>query len=297
MTDHRSGFVALVGRPNTGKSSILNRLIGQKLSIVTRKAQTTRHRILGVLNRDDAQVVIVDTPGMHRGESRRLNKTMNRAAADAAADADVIVFVCEALRWTGEDTAALAKAMNAGPPVIAVVNKTDLAKPKQKLLPFLQELSARADFAELIPVSAQRGDNLDALMDAVVAMLPEGPPLYPEDQLSDRSEDFRTAELVREKLTTLLHEELPYGLSVEVERREQVEDRTVLHVVIYVERASHKAMVIGRGGSVLKEVGSRARRELSAMLDTRVHLELWVKVREGWPDDQRALKELGYDEG
>ena len=284
MAEHRSGFVAMLGRPNTGKSSILNRLLGEKLSIVTHKAQTTRHRIIGVLNREDAQVVLVDTPGLHRGQKRRLNRSMNRTATEAAEDADVVLVVCEALRWTDEDEAVLAKAVASGRPVVAAVNKADLAKPKEKLLPYLQQLSERHDFAEIVPVSARRGTNLDALMDAVVRQLPEGPPLYPADQLG-------------EKLTVLLHEELPYGLTVEVERRERAEDQEIVHVAIYVERSAHKAMVIGKGGQVLKQVGQRARREIAALLDSRVHLELWVKVREGWPDDKRALKELGYDEG
>ena len=294
--DHRAGFAALIGRPNVGKSTLLNALIGSKLSIVTPKPQTTRHRVLGLVNRPDAQIAFVDTPGLHRQEGRALNRAMNRAAAAAAMDADLILYVVEALRFGDEDEMALERARAAGRPVIAVVNKVDRANPRDKLLPYLAQLSTRHDFAELVPLSALVAADARRLLDLIVRHLPQSPPLFPPEQLTDRSQNFRIAEIIREKLTLELSEELPYGIAVEVEATGEEEDgQLVVSAVIWVDRSGHKPIVIGARGERLKRVGSAARRELNELLQRRLHLQLWVKVREDWADSAQALRQLGVD--
>lgn len=298
MTDetHRCGYVAIVGRPNVGKSTLLNALIGEKLSIVTPRPQTTRHRILGIDTRPDAQIVYVDTPGLHRGGRKALNRAMNRAAAASLQDADAVLFLVEAQRWQEEDDDVLERAVACRRPVIAVVNKIDRVKPRSLLLPYIAELAARADFADVVPVSARRGENLDRLRSLLLAHLPPGPPLFDADQVSDRGDAFRYAEIVREKLMTRLRDELPYGVTVEIERMEDDGDLRRVAAVVWVERDSHKAIVIGRGGAQLKECGTQARRELERLAGRRVHLELWVRVRENWSDSDRELQRLGLDE-
>ena len=293
---HRAGIVALAGRPNVGKSTLVNALVEQKVSIVTAKPQTTRHRILGIVTRPAAQVVLVDTPGLHTAARRALNQYMNRTAASAVADADLALFLVEGTRWTGEDQAALDRLLRIGRPMIAVVNKIDKVRPTERLLPFLAELGKRAPFLEIVPVSALRGTNLKRLLEVVAAHLPPGPPLYPADQVTDRSERFLAAEIVREKLTLALSAELPYGLSVEVEAYEVAPDgRVSIAAVIWVEREGQKAIVIGEKGERLKGVGRAARLELKRRLSVPVHLELWVKVKQNWADDERALRSLGYE--
>lgn len=293
---HRCGAVALVGRPNVGKSTLLNALVGQKISIVTPKPQTTRHRIAGVLTRPGYQVTFLDTPGLHRGSSRRLNQAMNRAALGALAEADLLLFVVDATRWTGEDDAALERVRASGRPVLLVVNKVDRVRPRERLLPLLEGLSGKHPFLEVVPVSALRADNLERLATVVAGHLPEAPPAWPEEQVTDRPERFLAAEVVREKLTRVLRDELPYGLTVEIERWEEEEDgRLLLGAVIWVEREGQKRIVIGEGGKVLKQVGQAARLELNELLERRVHLELWVKVREHWADSEAALRQFGYD--
>ena len=293
---HRSGYVALAGRPNVGKSTLINALVEQKVSIVTAKPQTTRHRILGIVNRPAAQIVLVDTPGLHTNAKRALNRLMNRTAAHAVAEADVTLFLSEGTRWSAEDQAALDRVLRIGRPVVAVVNKVDRVRPTARLLPFLAELAKRAQFAELVPVSALKGTNLDRLLDVVAALLPAAPPLYPADQVTDRIERFLAAEIIREKLTLALSAELPYGLSVEVEAYETSADgRVSIAAVIWVERKGQKAIVIGEKGERLKNIGRAARLDLKAMLETPVYLELWVKVKENWADDDRALRSLGYE--
>lgn len=294
--DHRAGFAALIGRPNVGKSTLLNALIGSKLSIVTPKPQTTRHRVIGLVNRPDAQIAFVDTPGLHRMEGRALNRAMNRAAAAAAMDADLILFVVEALRFGDEDELALERARAASRPVIAVVNKVDRANPREKLLPYLAQLATRHDFVEVVPLSALVAADSRRLLDLIVRHLPPSPPLFPPEQLTDRSENFRISEIIREKLTLELNEELPYGIAVEVEATGEEDDgQLVVSAVIWVDRSGHKPIVIGARGERLKRVGSAARRELNELLGRRLHLQLWVKVREDWADSAQALRQLGVD--
>jgi GTP-binding protein Era len=301
VSTHRAGFAALVGRPNVGKSTLLNALIGRKLSIVTPRPQTTRHRILGVLNRPDAQIAFVDTPGLHQGGARALNRAMNRTASSALADADVAIFVVESLKWTAEDDLALSRVRDCGRPAIAVVTKIDRVRPKERLLPFLEQLAARFTFRAIVPVSAPAGDNLDALCDAVVAELPESPPLFGPDDVTDRDVRFRIAEIVREKLTTEVNQEVPYGIAVEVESLSEGESegerpgQLEISTVIWVDREGQKPIVIGAGGERLKRVGRAARREINALLGRRVHLVLWVKVRENWADNAQALRALGME--
>jgi GTP-binding protein Era len=296
-TGHRAGFAALIGRPNGGKSTLLNALTGSKVSIVTPKPQTTRHRVLGLVNLPHAQIAFVDTPGLHRKEGRALNRAMNRAAAAAAMDADLVVFVVEALRFGDEDELALQRAKAANRPVIAVVNKVDRVKPREKLLPFLARLAERHDFAEVVPLSALKEEDARRLAGVIARHLPESPPMFPPDQVTDRGQNFRIAEIIREKLTLELEEELPYGIAVEVEATGEEEDgQLVVSAVIWVEKAGHKPIVIGARGERLKRVGSAARRELNQLLGRRLHLQLWVKVREDWADNAQALRQLGVEE-
>jgi GTP-binding protein Era len=293
---HRAGFAAIVGRPNVGKSTLLNALLGSKVSIVTAKPQTTRHRILGLLNRPDYQLALVDTPGIHDGHRRMLNQYMNRSATASLDDADVIVFVVEAMRWTDEDERVLLRVKRAGRPAVLVINKVDRAKPKSRLLPYVEEIAKRHEFSAVVPLSALKQDNLARLPDVIGALLPEGPPMFPAEQVTDRSDRFRAAEIVREKLTMRLQEELPYGLAVEIERMEDLEDgRLAVNAVIWVERPGQKAIVIGEAGALLKEVGRAARLDLNRLFGRRVHLELWVKVKENWADSAAALRSFGYE--
>jgi GTP-binding protein Era len=292
---HRCGFAALIGRPNVGKSTLLNALTGRKLSIVSPKPQTTRHRVLGLVNLPEAQIAFVDTPGLHRQEGRALNRAMNRTAAAAALDADVILFVVEALRFGDEDELALARARDAGRPIIAVVNKVDAVHPRERLLPFLAQLAARQEFADVVPVSALKESDMQLLAGIIARHLPESPALFPADQVTDRSENFRISEIIREKLTLELNEELPYGIAVEVEGVGEEDGQMVVAAVIWVDRTGQKPIVIGARGERLKRVGSAARRELNELLGRRLHLTLWVKVREDWADSAQALRQLGME--
>jgi len=296
MSGFRSGFVALAGRPNVGKSTLLNAFVGQKLSIVTPRPQTTRNRLIGLLQLPDAQIAFVDTPGLHLGQRRALNRAMNRTAAAALGDSDLVLLVLEALKWTDEDELALERIRDAHRPVIAVVNKVDRVHPRERLLPYMAQLARRHDFRQIVPVSARRGSNLDDLKRVIVAELPLGEAMFPADQLTDRSRDFRITEAIREKLTLELVEELPYGIAVEIEQIETREDGQLrVAAVIWVDRAGHKPIVIGADGSRLKRVGRAARLELNHLLGGRFHLTLWVKVREDWADDVRALQHLGLE--
>jgi len=294
MSEYRCGFVALVGRPNVGKSTILNRLVGQKVSITSRRPQTTRHRILGIKTMADAQIVFVDTPGLHARQPRAMNRYLNRAAADSLHDVDVVVLVLEGTRWLEDDDWVLEKLRQLSCPVIAVINKIDRVADKKALLPYLDELAHKRDFAALIPVCARTGAHLDELEAAVRNYLPESPPLFPEDQVTDRSERFLAAELVREKLFRKLGEEVPYGLTVEIESFKNDERTLHIHALIWVEKSGHKAMVIGAKGERLKAVGREAREDMEKIFGQKVFLQLWVKVKEGWADDERALHSLGY---
>ncbi|MEQ8263044.1 GTPase Era [Pseudohaliea sp.] len=292
----RAGYVALVGRPNTGKSTLLNYLVGQKLSITSRKPQTTRHQILGIRSEAGWQAVYVDTPGMHTGGERAINRVMNRAARSVLADVDVVIMVVDRTAWTDEDERVLEQVRASGAPVILAVNKVDLLADKRVLLPHLEALSQRADFAAIVPLSALREHNLDELDAEVLKLLPAGDFFFPEDQVTDRTERFLAAEIVREKITRQLGDELPYATAVEIE--EFAEDRGVLHIsaLVLVERRGQKRIVIGEGGSRLRAIGTEARKDMERLFDQKVMLRLWVKVRAGWADDERALKSLGYDE-
>ena len=291
----RAGFAALVGRPNVGKSTLLNALVGEKLSIVTPRPQTTRHRILGILTTADAQIAFVDTPGLHHTENRALNKAMNRTATAALEDADLVVLVLEAGRFTSEDQLALERIVRAQRPAIAAVNKIDLVRPRAKLLPYLAELAARHAFLEVVPVAAVKADGLAELTRAIAAHLPLSPPLFPDGERTDKSLAFRIAETIREKLTLELNQEVPYGIAVEVERLAEEEGQLMVDAAIWVDRAGQKPIVIGAKGARLKRVGRAARLALNELLQRRVHLTLWVKVRENWADNARALKELGLE--
>jgi len=294
----RCGIAALVGRPNVGKSTLMNALLGHKVSIVSPRPQTTRTRIHGVLTRPGLQVIFADLPGIHSKQPRAINRYMNRMALSSLADSDVNLFVIEALRWTDEDERALAELRQAGRPILLLVNKADRARPKDRLLPFIAEISRKADFAEIVPLSALKRVNLEQLPEVIGRYLPESPMLYPPDQLTDASDRFMAAEIIREKLTRRLQEELPYGIVVEIEGIGEAEDepgKLVVQAVIWVERTGQKAIVIGKGGELLKEVGRAARLDLKQHFGQPVHLELWVKVREGWSDDENALRKFGFE--
>ena len=289
-----AGFVALVGRPNVGKSTLLNALLGQKISIATRKPQTTRHRILGIHQRDDAQIVYVDTPGLHERGRTAMNRYMNEAASSALGDVDVIVFLIEAGRWTEADEQVLRRLQAVDTPVIAVINKADRLRDKNHLLPEIEAMSKRFGFLAVVPISALKSDNLQALEDALIERLPAGPPLFPRDQVTDRDERFMATELVREQLTLMLGDELPYASTVEIEAFEQEGQLRRIAVIIWVERVGQRRIVIGEGGEQTKRIGAAARHQMEHLFGGRVYLKLWVKVREGWSDDARMLKSLGY---
>ena len=294
-TEFRSGFAALVGRPNVGKSTLLNALVGEKLSIVTPRPQTTRHRILGILTLPAAQIAFVDTPGLHVKASRALNKAMNRTATAALEDADLVVLVTEAPKWNDEDQLALERIVRSGRPAIAAVNKIDRLRPRERLLPYLAQLAARHAFLAIVPVSALKAENIEDLRNTIAAHLPHSPALFPDGELTDRSLSFRIAETIREKLTFELNQEVPYGIAVEVERLGEEDGQLAVDAAIWVERDGQKPIVIGARGERLKRVGRAARLALNTMLGRRVHLNLWVKVRENWADSARALKELGLE--
>ncbi len=293
--DFRCGFAALVGRPNVGKSTLLNALVGQKLSIVTPRPQTTRHRIIGLVQLPNAQIAFVDTPGLHRHARRALNKAMNRTAAAALEDADLLVWVVEALAWTAEDQLVLERIVRSGRPTLVAVNKVDQVHPKERLLPYLQQLGERHPFQALVPVSALKGSGIEPLRDAIVARLPHSPPLFDQDQLTDRGLQFRIAEMIREKLTLELNQEVPYGIAVQVERLAEEDGQLAVDAAIWVDREGQKPIVIGARGERLKRVGTSARLALNGLLGRRLHLTLWVKVRENWADNARALKDLGLE--
>lgn len=292
----KSGFVALLGRPNVGKSTLINGFLGERLNIVTPKPQTTRHRIAGIYTDDECQIVFLDTPGVHKGESKALNRYMNRVATNTLAEADVVLVLIQALKLTQEDRHVLKLAANTGAPTILAINKVDLVDDKTRLLPFLQQVAELGSFDAVMLISALKESGCDALKDAVVKLLPEQGLLYAPDQLTDKSEKFLAAEMVREQLTLLLDQELPYRITVEIEQFQRDESRLNINALIWVERDSHKGIVVGKGGSMLKNVGIRARKQMQTFFQCPVHLELWVKVREHWSDDERQLRAFGYDD-
>ena len=290
------GYIAIIGRPNVGKSTLMNRVLGQKISITSRKPQTTRHRIIGIKTTAAAQMIFVDTPGLHHGGKRTMNRLMNRAALDSLSDVDVILFVIEASQWTAEDQSILDRLKTIHIPVMLVLNKIDQVDDKAALLPQIDQWSGSSDFVEIVPLSARNGDNIERLEQLVQQHLPVSMPLYPEDQVTDRSERFIAAELIREKLMRRLGQELPYALAVEIEQF--VEEGKLLRIsaLIWVERDSQKAIVIGKNGAGLKSIGKQARVDMEHIFGRKVFLQLWVKVKDKWSDDERMLKGLGYSE-
>ena len=296
MTEQRCGMVAIVGRPNVGKSTLLNHLLGQKLSITSRKPQTTRHQVLGVSTVGNTQLVYVDTPGMHLGQSKAINRAMNKAAASALNDVDLTLFLCDRTKWTEEDDFVLELVGRQRTPVALVINKVDLMEQKNELLPFTEGLSARCEFNAVFPVSALRAQGLDELANYVATQAPAGPHLFPEDQITDRSQRFLAAELVREKIVRQLGDELPYSTAVEIEAFKHDERGVLLiNALILVERDGQKKILIGESGGRLKSIGTSARRDMERAFDSKVMLKLWVKVKSGWSDDVRALKALGLN--
>ncbi|CUU51831.1 putative GTPase Era [Actinobacillus pleuropneumoniae] len=289
------GFIAIVGRPNVGKSTLLNKILGQKISITSRKAQTTRHRIVGIHTEDQYQAIYVDTPGLHIEEKRAINRLMNRAASSAIGDVDLIIFVVEGTKWTDDDEMVLNKLRAAKAPVVLAINKVDNIKEKDELLPHITELSKKFDFAEILPISAQRGKNVHILQKIVRKSLREGGHHFPEEYVTDRSQRFMASEIIREKLMRFTGEELPYSVTVEIEQFKLNERGTYeINGLILVEREGQKKMVIGAKGQKIKTIGMEARADMERLFDNKVHLELWVKVKAGWADDERALRSLGY---
>ncbi len=294
MSETRSGQIAIIGRPNVGKSTLLNALIGEKLSIVSRRAQTTRHRIMGILTRGDTQYVFVDTPGFQTRYGNALNQVMNRGVRQALAEVDVVLFVVEAGRLDERDR-AVRQLVPSDCPLIIVVNKIDQLKDKARLLPFLADLAREGDFAAIVPVSATRGAQLDELLAETRKHLPNNEFLFGEDEITDRSERFLAAEYVREKLFRLIGDELPYAATVEVEKFVVDGELRRISAAIVVDRAGHKAIIIGSGGETVKRIASEARQDMERMFGGPVFLEVFVKVKSGWADDERLLKSLGYE--
>lgn len=297
---HRSGSIAVIGRPNVGKSTLTNALVGSKVSIVSNRPQTTRHRLLGIATFPEGQIALVDTPGLHKQEGKfsasAMSKVMNRAARGALEDVDAAVLVIEAGRWDEADTLAYNVLSDTGIPVMLVVNKVDQIKAKAELLPFLSRVTRERTFASVHLVSALKRNGLEQLVKDMLALLPEAPPMFGEDEITDRSQRFMAGELLREQLMRQLGNELPYATTVEIERFAEEEGLLRIGAVIWVERESQKSIVIGKGGARLKEIGSKARLQMERMFDAKVFLETWVRVREGWSGDAAALKAFGYNE-
>lgn len=293
--DFKCGYIAIIGRPNVGKSTLLNHILGVKLSITSRKPQTTRHQILGVKTTEQGQFIYVDTPGIHSGGKKAINRYMNKAASSVIHDVDLVLFMVQALKWTDEDQMVLSKLEHIEIPVVLVVNKVDVVENKDDLLPFLQQLTEKYQFEAVIPVSAQRGHNLEQLEQTVMKLLPVNPPFFDPEQLTDRSERFLVAELIREKMVRELGNELPYQTTVEIELYKEKENITEINAMILVETKGQKAIIIGNKGMRLKSIGTKARKDMEKLLGRKVFLQLWVKVKAGWSDSESALRSLGYD--
>jgi len=295
-TGSRCGYVAIVGRPNVGKSTLLNHILGQKISITSRKPQTTRNAVVGIKTEGDVQIIFVDTPGMHLGQQKAINRYMNKAATSAMKDVDVVVFVIDRFIWTEEDEAVAEKLQHLKCPIILAVNKVDQIEDKETLLPHLQSLSEKLHVAEIVPMSALRNTNLDRLEQLITERLPQGIHMYPEDQITDRSSRFMAAEIVREKITRQLGDELPYEMAVEIEEFKQEGNLLNISALILVERDGQKKILIGDKGERIKLIGTQARMDMEKLFEMKIMLKLWVKVRSGWSDDERALRSLGYNE-
>lgn len=297
-TIQHCGFVAIVGRPNVGKSTLLNRLLGQKVSITSRKAQTTRHRIVGIDTENNNQIIYIDTPGLHIEEKRAINRLMNRAASSSIGDVELVIFVVEGTHWTDDDEMVANKLKDCKSPVLLVINKIDNVTDKTQLLPHIQTISQKVNFLDVVPISAEKGEGIDIIKDIVKKHLPEGEHHFPEDYITDRSQRFMASEIIREKLMRFLGDELPYSVTVEIEQF-KVDERNGMYRInglILVERDGQKKMVIGNKGEKIKKIGIEARKDMQSFFDNKVHLELWVKVKAGWADDERALRSLGYSD-
>lgn len=288
------GYVALIGRPNVGKSTLMNHLLGQKLSITSRKPQTTRHRILGIKTTVAGQAIFVDTPGMHQDEKKVLNRYLNKTADTTLLGVNLILWLLDGLYWHNYDDNIFKKLEYAGLPVILVINKLDKIKEKQAMMAFFAEAQKKFPFQHIIPVSALKHTNLDLLEYEIMHLLPEAPAIYPDDQITDRSERFFAAEIVREKLTRRLGDELPYAMTVEIERYEEFPELCKIYATIWIERSSQKSIVIGAQGEMLKKIGTEARIDIEKLIGQKVYLQLWVKVKKGWSDSERALQSLGF---
>lgn len=295
-TDTCCGYVAIVGRPNVGKSTLLNHILGQKISITSRKPQTTRNAVVGIKTEGDVQIIFVDTPGLHLGQQKAINRYMNRAATTAMKDVDVVVFVVDRFIWTEEDEAVAEKLQHIKSPVILAVNKVDQIEDKETLLPHLQQLAEKLQVAEIVPISALRNNNLERLEQLIIERLPTGIHMYPEDQITDRSSRFMAAEIVREKITRQLGDELPYEMAVEIEEFKQDGNLLNISALILVERDGQKKILIGDKGARIKLIGTEARIDMEKLFEMKIMLKLWVKVKSGWSDDERALRSLGYND-
>lgn len=295
MSIDKCGYVAIVGRPNVGKSTLLNCILGKKISITSPKPQTTRNQILGIKTIGSAQAVFIDTPGIHKTEKNAMNRYMNRLASSVILDADVVVFMVEALHWYEEDMYVLEKLKQTQAPIILVINKVDLVKDKSELLPFIDKIQEKLTFTHIIPLSANDKKDVDDLENVITQMLPEGPHLFPDDQITDKNERFQIAELIREKLIQATEQEVPYSTTVEVEDMKQTDKLVEISAIIWVERDGQKAIVIGKGGERLKKIGTQARKDIEKLLNQKVFLRLWVKLKSDWTDSERALKTLGYE--
>ena len=294
MTEPRCGYVAIIGRPNVGKSTLLNHILGQKLCITSRKPQTTRHTLLGIKTEADLQMIFVDTPGIHTNQERAINRVMNRSAAGVIADVDVVVFVVDRFEWSEADEYVAKYLSNNPVPLIVAINKVDMIEDKSALLPHLKFLESKVNAVEFIPLSALRKTNLDELQEKIKAHIPERMHVFPEDQITDRSERFLASEIVREKIMRQLGAEVPYQVTVEIEEFRAEKKITHISALILVEREGQKKIIIGTNGERIKKVGEQARADIESLLGCKVMLRTWVKVRSGWSDDERALRSLGY---
>ena len=294
--EYHCGYAALIGRPNVGKSTLMNTILGQKISITSHRPQTTRHRIIGIKTTAHNQVIYVDTPGIHDNEQRAMNRYMNRTAGSSFKDVDVIILLVDAMKWTDEDELVVKRLQGVSTPVLLAVNKVDQVKKKDQLLPFIESIKNKFDFADIIPLSAMKGDNVEALEKLIASYMPVSEAFYSEDQITDRSSRFMASEIIREKLMRNLAQELPYNLTVEIEKFTQDGKLLDIAAVIWVERENQKAIIIGKGGEQLKSIGTKARIDMEKMFESKVFLQLWVKVKSGWSDDERALNSLGYND-
>ena len=297
LKNKKSGYISIVGKTNVGKSTLLNEILGQKVAITSRKPQTTRHRLLGIKTIADSQMIFIDTPGFHKGHKRALNQYMNKVASSAMKGVDVLIYVIEGLNWTEEDQELMSQIPEGYETSILVINKTDKIEQKEDLLPFIGSMSELNKFSDIIPLSALKKQNVSSLVDSILLKIPEGEHIYPSDQVVDVSERFLASEIIREKCITRVGDELPYRISVAIDKFKEEDKITHIDATLFVEKSSQKGMLIGSSGSKLKSIGTAARLELEEVLQTKIMLNLWVKVKSGWTDDDAMLSTMGYDLG